>query len=478
MEGRGRPVICVTGAERDATALAARIDRHPDAMHEVRLDHLDGIDDDLFGLLGRHADRVVACARARRQGGHFDGDERERGRLLVRAAEAGVLYVDVEADADDALLDAIGRRRVVLSWHDFEGIPKDAHERVRAMVARDPAVIKLAFAVEDARELVTLLTLRPAIPQRAVLIGMGAAGLLSRTHYARFGSGWTYVAASPELATAPGQLDALTAERHGLPGTATAPLYALVGGPQVMRSPGARVYNALFRQLGIDASYVPVVTGSLAGVLPLLEALDARGLSVTMPLKGEAFDRCEPDAQARELSAVNSLKRQGDRWLGRNTDVVGVSAPLEAALARISPRATEALVLGAGGAARAAVAAAASLGLEVAVSARRPDRARALASRTVAWSERARHSADVLINATPVVGDQSPWPSDAPFPAIVFELALGAASRLLAEAGAAGSVIVDATRMWVHQGAAQMGWFVDRDLTAADLERHLPEGSR
>ena len=470
-------MICITGAESTTHTLAARLARHPDAMHEVRLDHLDTIDDDLFALLGRHGDRIVACARARRQGGAFDGDERERGGLLMAAAKAGARYVDVEADADDALLDAVGRRKVVLSWHDFEGIPADVSDRVRSMVARDPAVIKLALAVEDATELMTLLTLRPAIPQRAVLIGMGAAGLLSRTHYARFGSGWTYIAASPELATAPGQLDVTRAERHGLPASATAPFCALVGGAQVMGSPGPQVYNALFRELGLDVTYVPVVTRSLGGVLPLLEALGARGLSVTMPLKREAFARSEPDELSRRLGAVNSLARQGDRWRSRNTDVVGVRAPLEEALDGVSPPARKALVLGAGGAARAAVAAAEALGLEVVVSARRRERAQAIATHTVAWDERAHADADVLINATSVVGEQSPWPADGAFPPVVFELALGAPSRLIADARAAGRITLDATRMWLHQGAAQMSWFLDRPLTVADLERHLPSPS-
>jgi shikimate dehydrogenase len=225
--------------------------------------------------------------------------------------------------------------------------------------------------------------------------------------------------------------------------------------------------------MDVPWSYVPVVTRSLRGVLPLLEALDARGLSVTMPLKGEAFDRCVPDELARRLGAVNSLKRDGDRWLGRNTDVSGVEEPLRAALSGVTPKAAKALVLGAGGAARAAAAAAEALGLEVTVAARRAERARAIATRTIPWDARADTKVDVLVNATPVVGEASPWPNEGPFPPLVFELALGAESRLLKDAEAAGSTTIDATRMWVHQGAAQMGWFLGRPLKAADLERLL-----
>jgi 3-dehydroquinate dehydratase/shikimate dehydrogenase len=442
-------------------------------MHEIRLDALDDVDDALWPLLERHGERLVVCARAERQGGRFAGDERARGQLLLRAAEAGARYIDVEADVEDALLDALDRRRVVLSWHDFEGVPADIEDRTRRMVARDPAVVKVALAIDDAAELTSLLTLRPIIPQRAVLIGMGAAGLLSRTHYARLGSGWTYVAASPDRATAPGQLDIATALRHGLPESASAPLYALVGGPQVMGSPGPHVYNALFRELGIAGSYVPVVSRSLRRVLPLLEALDARGLSVTMPLKGEAFDRGNPDQEATQLGAVNSLKRTRNGWRGRNTDVTGVERPLREALTREGTVAKRALVLGAGGAASAAVAACEQIGLEVWVAARRLDRARSLSPRCVPWEERASAQTDVLINATPVVGNESPWPDEGPWPPLVFELALGAPSRLLERARAAGSHGLDALAMWLHQGAAQMSWFLDREITVADLERQL-----
>jgi 3-dehydroquinate dehydratase / shikimate dehydrogenase len=459
-------VICVTGAEKQLAAVARRIEAEPDCMHELRLDHLAGPVEGLRSLIAAHGDRLVVCARAERQGGAFVGSERERGQLLIDAASAGARYVDLEADVDDALLEAVGRERAVLSWHDFDGVPEDAPARLRAMVERNPAVVKVAFAVTDAAELVKLMTLRPAIPQRAVLIGMGAAGLLSRTHYARFGSAWTYVAADASLATAPGQLDLATARRHGLPASASAPFCGLVGGEQVMRSPGAWIYGGLFRELGIDWSYVPVVTQSLREVLPLLEALDARGLSVTMPHKQAAFDRSEPDETSAQLGAVNSLKRQGERWLGRNSDVAGVREPL-----RSRCRAGErALILGAGGAARAAVYACRALGLEVTVAARRPERAQGI-ERVVAWQERGKHVGQVLVNATPVVGKASPWPSEGPWPAVVFELALGAPSRLLRDATAAGSIAIDALAMWLHQGAEQMSWFLDRPITPDDLRR-------
>ncbi|MEZ4445773.1 MAG: type I 3-dehydroquinate dehydratase [Polyangiaceae bacterium] len=457
-------MICLTGAERDLPSLAARLEASPDALHEVRLDALDRIDDDTFALLARH--RVLACLRSLPQGGACRREPADRASLLRRAA-THARFVDLEADHDDDLIAELGRERVVLSWHDHTCEAPDLPARVARMVERDPAVVKIARLVEDAADLVELLALRPRIPQRAVLIGMGPAGLLSRTHYRGFGSAWTYVAATRSLATAPGQLDQATAARYGLPDSASAPLYGLVGGAQVMGSPGPWVYGGLFRALGLTASYVPIVTRSLTRVLPLLEALDARGLSVTMPLKQEAFRLCRPDPEAAPLGVVNSLRRQDGHWLGRNTDVEGVRLPLEGQTGR-------ALVLGSGGAARAAVEACHRLGLAVTIAARRSEAAAALGE-AVPWAERASVAADVLINATSLGGEDSPWPEAAPLPAVVFDLVLSQRpSRLLRDAEAAGSRALDARRMWLAQGAAQMGWFLDRPLTPRQLEALLP----
>jgi 3-dehydroquinate dehydratase type I len=448
-------MICVTGNERRLDDVAARIDAHPEWLHELRADALEHIDDALFELCARHGPRLVFCCRA---AGLFHGSEEARVALLLRAQARGVRYVDVE---DGVPLERFDRARVALSHHDFAG-SAGLPARAAALAAAGTAVVKLAAHVDDAAELATLLEARRRIPQRAVVVGMGAAGILSRARYGAFGSEWSYVIPSRELATAPGQLTVAEALALGLPGGARDPFCGLAGGPQVLASPGARVYNALFRERGVAMGYVPLVTASLARALPLFEAVGARGLSVTMPLKAEAFALCRPDAIARDVGAVNSLRRGPDGWEGTNTDVIGVREPLRAAGARGT-----ALVLGAGGAARAALRACRDLGLEVAVSARQP---RGVAG-TIAWEARTTVAHDVLINATPLA---SPWPDEAPLAPLVFDLALGHAGGLAARARGEGARALDPLEMWVHQGAAQLAWMTGERVTAAELRAKLP----
>lgn len=453
-------MICVTGAERDLASLSARITSAGDSLCEVRADHLDTIDDDLFSLVEREGPRILFCCRAPSEGGAFTGSEADRVALLERAAHAGARFVDIEHHVPFERFDP---SRVVLSWHDFAGAGALV-EMARALAPRRPGVLKLAVQIEDAAELERLREARALIDGPAVLIGMGRAGLLSRVRYASLGSEWTYVAADRAGATAPGQLDLAEARAMGLPDTRDAPFCALVGGPQVFSSPGPRVYNACYRRRALPMSYLPIITTSLSQTLPLLAKLGLRGASVTMPLKSEALALSTPDPLAAAVGSVNSLRPSAGGWEGTNTDVEGVRAPL----AGLSPRGT-ALILGAGGAARAAAHACRGLGLRVIVSARSPRGP----DEVVPWEDRTRVSHDILINATPIAGDVSPWPDDAPLAPCVFDLAIAEDSRLLARARRLGRTAIDARRMWIHQGARQMSWMLDTPFTAEELEAEL-----
>jgi shikimate 5-dehydrogenase len=293
---------------------------------------------------------------------------------------------------------------------------------------------------------------------------------LSRARHRALGSAWTYVSAG--AATAEGQLDVTSVERLGLSEAASSPCFALVGGPSVAASPGVQTYNRLFRKLGLPHSYLAACCRSLANTLPVLERFGVTGLSVTMPHKLAALTLCLPDEQAHRVGAVNSMRWRDGRWHGHNSDVAGVREPLARALSR-QPNREPVLVLGAGGAARAAVEACRQLRLEVVVSARRLERASALGVGTCAWHERATQPHGVLINATSLGGDESPWPEGQPLAPLIFELALHG-DRLLQQGRAAGRVVLTPRMMWLAQGAEQMSWLLDRTISAEQLREHLP----
>lgn len=462
-------MLCVTGAETTVAALAARLAETEerlagDFLHEIRLDYLtEGWTGALASVLVRHGRRAILTCRPVRQGGAFAGSEHERLGLLRRCALVGCAYVDVEADVPATEAATLGVP-LVRSWHLFEPVGRAqlAQAAASLFACRDAAVSKLALAVEDPSELDWLLHL-PWHDARRVVIGMGVAGILSRMAYRHFGSEWTYVAAGP--ATAPGQLTLDDALAAGLPKPATARLLGVIGGPQVLHSKGPRIYPRLFRRLGVEAVYVPMVTRDATATFDFLRRLGAAGVSVTMPHKDAAFAFGKPDALAAAARAANTLVFQPEPFC-TNTDIVGVEVPL----ARAWPRRGRLLVLGAGGAARAVILAAERLGFRVTVASRRDPGG----VEWCPWERRTEVEAEVIVNATPL-RDESVWPADLRAD-VVFDIAIGGGeSVLLARARAAGKVVLGPEAMWVAQGAAQMSLYLEREVQEEELLSLLRE---
>lgn len=468
------PALCVTGAERTAAALASRLAAHPDLMHEVRLDLLEKIDDDAFALLS--SPRVLATCRRREEGGGFVGAEAERAYVLERALAAQPGWLDVEASTDRRLRDplcdkAAGHTRIVLSFHGTDPQAAEALSSERA------DVLKVAVPVADAAELAAVRRVLAKDPRPTVRIGMGDAGLLSRVMPHRFGSPWTYVAADSGNTTAPGQVTVRRA--HDLRAHLAPSLTPLgvIGGPQVLRSNGQRAYNALFAAEGLPFHYLPVVSAR-PDVLGLLEDLGFAGVAVTMPAKILLMSHVhETDPAAKTAGALNTIRFREGRRQGLNTDLP--------ALASLLPKGPgRSLVLGAGGAARAAVCALRSLGWDVAVANRTFANARSLeplGARCVRVEEIASEPFEVLVNATPVGSDGSsdPLPPGLPLAGrTVLDVVMSAApTPLIARARAAGAkATITGTDMWVAQGLLQLRAVAGLELTSAQLLEHLLHG--
>jgi shikimate dehydrogenase len=154
-------------------------------------------------------------------------------------------------------------------------------------------------------------------------------------------------------------------------------LYGLLGHP-VGHSLSPAMHNAAFAALGIDACYLalPVPPERLFEGILGAHALGFAGLNVTVPHKQRAAEACRSlDPVAAATGAVNTLRRAPDGYEGFNTDAPAALALLEAAGVREGWRA---LLLGAGGAARAGAWALLKAGAAVRVAARRPEAAAAL----------------------------------------------------------------------------------------------------
>lgn len=158
-------------------------------------------------------------------------------------------------------------------------------------------------------------------------------------------------------------------------------LYAVLGRP-VHHSASPGLYNAWFRHFGVDARYaaLDVPPERAAGVPDALRTLGLAGVNLTVPLKEAVLPHLDALApSATRVGAVNVVRREQDRLVGYNTDGTGLLAHLRS-LGFDETR--PAVVLGAGGAGRAAVAALLDAGLpRVHLLNRTPARAQAVADR-------------------------------------------------------------------------------------------------
>ena len=258
-----------------------------------------------------------------------------------------------------------------------------------------------------------------------------------------------------------------------------------VMGWPVAHSRSPRLHGYWLRQYGIDGAYIPlpVRPEHFMDALRALPKLGFAGANVTVPHKETALagvDRCS--AEARRIGAVNTIVAMSDGTLeGRNTDSFGFLENLRSARPGWRASAGPALILGAGGSARAAAAALLDDGVpELRIANRSAERAEKLATdlggliTVCPWNQRTAAMSDVtlLVNTTTLgMAGQPPLelPLDRlPNGAVVSDLVyVPLETPLLAAARARGNAAVDGLGMLLHQARPGFAaWFgVEPEVT-------------
>ena len=473
----GRTALIGTFGPRSADELV-RVLAEPEAARcdlvELRLDLVPGAAEHIARLVRTAPVPVLATCRRATDGGGFTGSESERLQLLADAVGAGAAWVDIEDDVPDHAVAQLRGARLLRSLH-VQRLPEDLDALVARLLAPPAAAAKLVAHRGDEWEVQRLLRCVAASGGR--LCGHVVAHPFSRYSSCLLGAPLAYAALRPggriglPIPTVPEMLD-----RADLARARTGTRAWVLVGADVERSVSPEMLNSAFRAAGAD---VVALRWSCADPRPALTALREfgwAGCSVTLPHKVTVHDvLCASGAvlgeDATATGAVNTVLLRDGALFGDNTDLGGLTdALLPAIAARAAARPTAplegrgALVLGAGGAARAAVIALRRLGADVAVHARRLDRAAALTDlgahvSTDAESALAAAPA-VVVDATPA-GPPGGEPvvdlRALPAPAIVMDMLVAARpTALLAAAAAHGHVAVRGLSMLAAQAARQV----------------------
>lgn len=362
------------------TILEESPDAAIDAMRKIALDH-DGVEirAERYGAYDPAALRQATTKPIilTHRGARPDAG------VLQRALDAGIDFVDVEFGLDLT----VDRKRVVLSHHDFEGMP-DVEKLMRDMLALQCAATKLAVTprtLADNRRLLELIA--PGV----TVIGMGERGLYSRILAPFLGSDLIFAGSA-----APGQITIEQAAAiYGDRTLRARKIFAIAGNP-AGHSLSPTIHNRLFREKGVPAAYTIASFESFEEIARAFASEEISGLSVTAPFKDAAYEfatqsGAEIGENAREAKAVNTLVNAGG-IIADNTDVDGFTSLLARLCGR--DRKTVAIV-GAGGTARAARVAVDRAGMSVMQFNRTPGKGAA------PLADLARFDGEIIVNTTP-----------------------------------------------------------------------------
>ena len=302
---------------------------------------------------------------------------------------------------------------------------------------------------------------------------MSEAGKWTRILGLAHGAPITYASLDEGAETAPGQISA-TDLKHVFRVqelNRETNVYGVIAG-NTSYSLSPYMHNATFRQTGLNSVFIPLQVRDLDNFMRRMVKPDTRevdlnfrGFSVTNPHKQAIMKYLDVvDETAQKIGAVNTVKVEGGKLSGYNTDAPGFIGPLKVLYGDLKD--ARVAVAGAGGAARACVYALQQEGADVTLLARDPKKAAAFARQfgmnVEALKPGQKITTDVLVNATPL-GTTGEAETETIATAdelrdvnLVYDLVYNPAkTRLLREAGMSGAKTIGGLDMLIAQGAQQ-----------------------
>ncbi len=427
---------------------------------------------------------IGTCRRADNDG-KFKGSLASQLEVLTKANAAGCQMVDLELQSalkskPEAIARLRSRARLILSFHDFRAT-RNLDETLAKMLKVPADFYKVVSTATTLSDNVTMMKFLQTQSDKHALIGlcMGEQGIISRVLSVRAGSVFTFGAVSADLKTAPGQIsagDLRSIYRIDQVDAATR-VYGVAGDP-IEHSLSPVIMNTALRRENVNGVYLPLHAKTLKDLIHCVREIPLHGLSVTMPYKQSILAHLDnTDAHTTKIGACNTVVRgQDGKLYGFNTDAAGVVRPLEQ---RLSIENAKVLVLGAGGAARAAVFGLKERGAEIWILNRTSVKAQKLArqakARTIKRADLRKIAFDVIINATPVgMGNTRDCPlKDEEIQArVVFDMVYDPVeTHLLQVARAKGIAVIPGVEMFVQQAARQFEIWTGKPAPAGDMLR-------
>jgi shikimate dehydrogenase len=435
---------------------------------------------------------LLATYRSAVEGGRGSNDPEERRATLLRLASLPFRWIDLEYDRDLGVIndlpppEQLGR---IVSSH-LEGGPTSAWDRRLHELARGEWVGKFVLR-SSVRTLFADLLPRLPPPEEGALVvhTIGPSGPLLRALARRLRFPFAFAALPTTAGSDPVEPSQIPVDRLRAYFRAggTAPLFAVAGRP-VAHSRSPELHGKWLDAMRRPGLYVGLEfedEREFVESLPDLASIGLKGLNVTHPYKPAALAAStEVTPGAARCGAVNCLTLRDGQVEGENTDLLAILRRLDELRADGRWDGRSLTVIGAGGAARATLAAAASLSAQATVIARRPEAVRALAEQFGAQAGTAHTSSpsSLVVHAT-TVGRAGSTPLEVPVAPLLARGGLlldwvyrPEAPTLREAARAAGANYEDGWRLFVYQAAASFEVWWDEEPEPRSVEEALREG--
>jgi len=455
---------------------------------EFRLDLIETYE--LNALLDASSLPVIVTNRSKLDGGQFKGEDEDRVQSLRDALKAGADYVDIEVSTPreilQPLLEESDPTQIILSYHDFSHTPEDFNPLYETMCEMPGEIIKIVTYARDLHDNLKMFELlKRAKQEKQKLIGlcMGNLGEISRILSPLFGGFLTFGSLATGQESAPGQMPAITLKDIYRVNDERADfkVYGVVGNP-VSKSLGYLVHNRAFHEKDSPDIYVSFLVDNVEKFFNGFKDLFS-GLSVTMPAKEQIMPLLSRvDETAKKIGAVNTVVREGDQWVGYNTDCSGAIKALETCT---SLQGKNVLILGCGGTAKAIGYGVKEKGGRLTITyhgdkERGESLAKELACELVHAREAGTRPIDILINCSPV--GMSPNVDETPFLArdlkqgmVVFDSVYNPMeTKLLREAKTAGCTVIPGIELFINQAARQFELWTGQTAPTEIMRRATP----
>jgi 3-dehydroquinate dehydratase / shikimate dehydrogenase len=453
-------MLCVTLKGCESPQEISTLAKYADLI-ELRLDHFSSLNPiEIQNIRTLAGLPVIFTLRKSSDGGVYPHSQEKQFEEIHHLCTLGPDYFDLEDSIPDEMIFKLQKQfpeiRWIYSHHDHSPHEIDIAALFSRMKRIDATFYKIAKETSSTTESLKLLSFKQSAPKNLIVIAMEEREEATRLLGPILENPITYTCLHQPLA--PGMIPCHTFhERYHYPSlNRDTRIFCLIGNP-VVQSPSHITHNAIFHERGLNAIYCKFLLKEEE--LPLfftqMRQLNFSGLSVTIPFKEKVapfLDRIDPEAEA--IGAINTIVREGNHYVGYNTDGRGA---FDAISKTLDVKGKKILLFGAGGAARAIAYEGRKRGAEILIAARNPEKAAALNCPTLPLEAIPATPYDLLINCSPVQIQ-----SDYLLPgACIMDLSPSfERSPLLDKALEKGCIAISGHEMFIHQAIYQFElWF-------------------